>query len=394
MYPMKKVILYCLFLAGVVLVTPVWIGAEESFSPPDLYASSAVLMDAGSGRILHEKNGSIPMANASTTKILTCILILENCDLDAVAEVTSRAAGQPKVRLGMKVGQQFHVKDMLYALMLESYNDCAVVLAEYAFGSVEAFAEKMNEKAREIGCEDTYFITPNGLDDENEEGFHHTTATDLARIMRYCLEVSLAKELFVEITGTVSYGFSDVVGNRSYHCNNHNALLGMMPGAISGKTGFTNDAGYCYVGAAEQEGKKLVISLLACGWPPSKNYKWVDSTKLLQYGFANYQKVNVAEGIPELSDIKLKGYQEEYLKLEVTGEMEVLAAPEERIIAVMPPMMMERREMAVGEWMGDISIYVEGESLGTFMAISGNECKLSGWSQYMEILTRRFLGIF
>ena len=109
----------------------------------ELYAGAAVLMDAETGRVLYEKNGTKELANASTTKILTCILILEQCDLDAVAEASGKAAGQPKVHLGMRSGQKFYVRDMLYALMLESFNDCAVVLAEYAAGSVEEFAKEM-----------------------------------------------------------------------------------------------------------------------------------------------------------------------------------------------------------------------------------------------------------
>ena len=147
---------------------------EKVIEKPDqnsLYAKAAVLMDADSGRILYEKNGHQAMANASTTKILTCIIALENCDLDSEVTVSTLAASQPKVHLGMREGQKFYLKDLLYGLMLESYNDCAVAIAEHIAGTTGAFAKLMNDKAEEIGCEDSYFITPNGLDAKNENGF-------------------------------------------------------------------------------------------------------------------------------------------------------------------------------------------------------------------------------
>ena len=174
-----------LFLCVITLIsTTIKVSAEEPPKETELYAKSAVLMDADSGRILYEKNGHEAMANASTTKILTCILALENCDLDSKVTVSQNAASQPKVHLGMHEGQTFYLKDLLYGLMLESYNDCAVAIAEHIAGSTENFADMMNEKAKEIGCGDSYFITPNGLDKKDDVSFHHTTAADLAKIMR------------------------------------------------------------------------------------------------------------------------------------------------------------------------------------------------------------------
>lgn len=270
--------------------------------PEELYAQSAVLMDADSGRILFEKNGQDALAMASTTKIMTCILALENGDLDSVVTASQNAASQPAVRLGVSEGQQFALRDLLYSLMLESHNDAAVLIAEAIGTSVEGFADLMNEKAEQIGCTNTYFITPNGLDAEDEKGSHHTTAEELAKIMKYCIMNSPKKDLFLKITQTAEYSFTDVAGNASYHCTNHNALLQMMTGALSGKTGFTNEAGYCYVGALENEGRTFIVSLLACGWPNHKGYKWSDTRKLLKYGIENFHYRNVYEPI-ELSEL-------------------------------------------------------------------------------------------
>lgn len=261
----------------------------------ELYSQSAVLLDADSGRILFGKNEEEIRPMASTTKIMTCILALEQMEEEQKASVSDYAASQPKVRLGVRGKEEYYIRDLLYSLMLESHNDSAVVIAEAIGGTVEEFAELMNEKAEEIGCEDTHFVTPNGLDGEDEEGIHSTTAADLARIMRYCITQSPQKEAFLEITRTKDYQFTNVKGDRNFSCHNHNAFLDMMEGALSGKTGFTAEAGYCYVGALKQGDRTFIVALLACGWPNNKGYKWKDTKKLMEYGLANYEYRNVWE---------------------------------------------------------------------------------------------------
>lgn len=263
-----------------------------------LYSLSAVLMDGESGRILYEKDGDVKRPMASTTKIMTCIIALEYGDLNSVAKVSKYAASMPDVQLNIKEGQMFILKDLLYSLMLESHNDSAVAVAECVAGNVDEFAKLMNNKAIELGCTDTYFITPNGLDasegDESEIKVHSTTARDLAKIMKYCIE----NETFLEITRTSEYSFSDkkidnnskiVNGSNKYKAINRNTLLKNMEGLITGKTGFTGDAGYCYVCAYENKGRTYIVALLGCGWPNNKNYKWIDTKKLLKYGSDNYQ---------------------------------------------------------------------------------------------------------
>lgn len=268
----------------------------------DLYARGAVLMDADSGRVLYGKEEDTVLPMASTTKIMTCILALERGNPEDEAEASAYAASQPQVRLGMSSGDRFYLKDLLYSLMLESHNDSAVVIAEHIGGSVEGFAEMMNKKAEEIGCTDTHFITPNGLDAaEIVDGLeirHSTTAKDLARIMRYCVMISPQKEMFLEITRTLNYSFANRQGSRSYSCTNHNAFLGMMDGALSGKTGFTGGAGYCYVGALRRDERTFIVALLACGWPNHRTYKWIDTRKLMEYGIKNYTYHNVYQKLP------------------------------------------------------------------------------------------------
>ncbi len=279
----------------------------EIEEPKNLYALSACLMDADSGRILFGKEEDVRRANASTTKIMTLIVTLEHADLNNVVTFSDYAASQPDVQLNGASGEQFLLKDLCFSLMLESHNDSAVAIAEHVAGSVETFADLMNEKAAELGCMDTYFITPNGLDKEDENGFHGTTAADLARIMSYCIKESPMKETFLEITQTPSYSFSNIEGTRNYSCNNHNRFLTMMDGAISGKTGFTGNAGYCYVGALRRDDRTYVVALLGCGWPNNKNYKWSDTKQLMQYGIDSFEKVNLLElEIPKEAECPLK----------------------------------------------------------------------------------------
>lgn len=281
--------------------------------PGQLYARGACLMDGDSGRILYGKNETQEMAMASTTKIMTCILLLENCDLTEAVTASAHAADQPKVRLGVTEGQRFLLGDLLYALMLESYNDAAVMLAEHLDGSVEAFARRMNEKSAELGCVQTHFVTPNGLDATDDGGIHHTTAADLAMIMRYCVEESPQAVTFQQITQTQNHTFSDLDKTKSYSCSNHNQLLQMTDGVLSGKTGFTNDAGYCYVCAVESEGRTFVITLLGCGWPGNKTWKWKDTLQLLGWAKETYhlrklqplslqKEIPVADGVYRWED--------------------------------------------------------------------------------------------
>lgn len=280
-----------LLFLGSVSVT----ATEQESEPNHLFATAACLMDGDTGRVLFGKRETDPMAMASTTKIMTCILALENGQEQTVATASAKAAAAPKVHLGVREGEQFLLGDLLYSLMLESHNDAAVMIAETIGGSVEEFASLMNEKAAAIGCTDTHFVTPNGLDASDAGGDHHTTAADLARIMRYCVWISPKAAQFLAVTQTRSYTFWDLEKKNMFNCYNHNALLDQMDGAVSGKTGFTAKAGYCYTGALERDGKRLIVSLLACGWPSHKNYKWADAAKLLNYGLESYMYRDVLD---------------------------------------------------------------------------------------------------
>lgn len=353
--------------------------AEGEKDALQLYAQAAVLMDADSGRVLYGKNPEEVLPMASTTKIMTCILALEYGNTDEIVEASSYAVSMPKVKLHVKAGEKYRLNDLLYSLMLESHNDSAVVIAEAVGGSVENFAAMMNQKARDIGCFDTYFITPNGLDAVvNESGkTHSTTAADLARIMAYCVTESSEKERFLEITRTISYDFTNAEGSRSFHCNNHNAFLGMMEEALSGKTGFTNNAGYCYVGAVESEGRVFTVALLACGWPNNRSYKWSDMKKLAVYGMERYQYRDIYEE-RTFDDIPVRGgiagergtpYEEAFVSVAVEQEeksLPRLLCEEDRVEVKTRVETVLDAPVAAGAKVGEVRYYLNGELIRSY----------------------------
>ncbi len=340
----------------------------------ELYSISAALIDGDTGRILYEKNGFDIRAMASTTKIMTLILALEYGNLEDMVTVSDYASRMPDVQLNIKAGEQYKLEDLLYSLILESHNDTAVAVAEHIGGDVEGFADMMNKKAREIGLSNTYFITPNGLDASDENGTHSTTAVELALLMKYCVVESPAKEDFVRICQTRSHSFSDYTGKRVFAVNNKNSFLDMMEGVIAGKTGFTGDAGYCYVAALERNGKTYVIALLGCGWPNNKNYKWSDSKKLFNYGIDNYEYSIVMDETYELSPIPvINGVSNDYLDVYIKDEIGLILCEDDIVTYKVSLPDKVYAPIEEGDIQGNLDIYVNEELYTSINIYSGEK---------------------
>ncbi len=224
-----------------------------------LGSKGVILYDATSGRILYGENIDEKLPMASTTKIMTLLVALENADLDAMVKVSKNATKAPKVKMYLSEGEEVRLENLLYALSLESFNDCAVAVAEYVGGDVETFCNMMTAKAKELGAVNTSFKTPNGLDADG----HYSTARDLAIITAYALQ----NENFVEITNTRSMTFKS--SKREYTVYNKNRLLSEYQGANGVKTGYTGLAGQCFVGAAKRGDMQLVTVVLQAGWGES-----------------------------------------------------------------------------------------------------------------------------
>ena len=356
----------------VFLMMEISIRVQAEGTPENLYARSAVLMDADTGRILFGKNDNEVMPMASTTKIMTLLVTLEHADLDEIVEVSARAASMPDVQLHIREGERYRLQDLCYSLMLESHNDSAVAIAEHVGGTVEGFAAMMNQKAKHLGCYHTYFITPNGLDAEDEHGKHSTTARDLARIMRCCIK----NETFLSITREPSWTFTDMDGNRSFTVQNKNAFLQMMEGALTGKTGFTNEAGYCYVGALERGEKRLITVVLACGWPNHKTWKWMDTKALMNYGLEDYHKETVGSDRMALEPVSVMDGQKEKVEILTDAALEdfLLKEDDEFTMEVLVPDILKAPVQA-GELVGSVAYYINGQIVDLFPVYTASEVK-------------------
>ena len=241
-----------------------------------------VVIDRNTNLVLVGKNENQKRKMASTTKIMTAIIIIENCNLNETTEISKKSAGTGGSRLGLKLGDKITIRDLLYGLMLCSGNDCAVALAEYSSGSVEEFAKKMNQKAIDLGLTNTHFVTPHGLDSDE----HYTTAYELAILSNYALK----NETFAKIVGTKNYTVT--INGYSKILTNTNELLGNLNGVYGIKTGFTNGANRCLVTACKRNNIDIICVVLGAD---TKNWRTKDSINLIEYSFKNFEQINIKE---------------------------------------------------------------------------------------------------
>lgn len=262
---------------------------ETNTSPSKEPATSSthiIAIDRNSSRILFEKNAYTKTPMASTTKIITAIIAIEECKLDEMVKISSKAATTNGSTLGITKGTQMSMRDLLYGLMLRSGNDCAVAIAEHIGSNVENFSNIMNEKAKQIGLSNSNFVTPHGLDDPN----HYTTAYELAILTNYALN----NKTFLEIVGTKTTTVN--CGNIVKTISNTNELLGNYDGVYGVKTGFTFGAGRCLVTACKKNNLDIIVVVLGAD---TKKIRTTDSVKVLNYVFANYTNYDIKNLIHE-----------------------------------------------------------------------------------------------
>ncbi len=253
---------------------------------PKINSRSAVVIDRKSKNIIYGKNENVKKAMASTTKIMTAMVVIQNTNLNNTVEISKKAAGTGGSRLGLKAGDKITVKDLLYGLLLRSGNDCAVALAEYVAGSVQEFSNLMNQNAQMLGLNNTHFVTPHGLDEEE----HYTTAYELAILADYALN----NELFAQIVNKKSYTIN--INKNSKTLNNTNELLGNLNGVYGVKTGFTNGAGRCLVTSIKRGNLDVICVVLGAD---TKKDRTRDSAKLIEYTFNKYEEIDIKEKIKE-----------------------------------------------------------------------------------------------
>lgn len=383
-----KIFLTLILSCVIGLAGSLWVHGEESGEDEEslsgLYARAAVLADGENGRILWGKNEDEPMAMASTTKIMTCLVALENAQLSDLVEISEYAAGMPDVQLNAVAGDSFYLGDLLYALMLESDNDVAVAIAEHVGGSVEAFAEMMNVRAEELGCTQTCFVTPNGLDAEG----HCTTAAELAKIASEAIK----NETFVKIINTESHSFSNIEGTRQYQVNNKDAFLQLMDGAFGIKTGFTGDAGYCFVGALNSEGRIYISVVLGSGWPPNKSYKWKDTVSLMNYGIEKYEKQRIGNEALDVGTITVNGgcRREAVLKADCPERELLMGKDEEAEICIVKDLSVEA-PLAENTRVGWVYYKVGGETVERFPIQTAERVDTKSFGYCLKTMIRQWL---
>ena len=355
--------------------------AEE----PKVNAISAVIVDGDTGRILWGKNENKPMAMASTTKIMTALVALENSDIKKETTVSKNATLASPVKMHLAVGEKMTIEQLLYAMMLQSYNDSAVAVAEAVGGSVEKFCTMMNEKAKEIGCSDTVFETPNGLD----KGNHHSTAEDMSKIGVYALK----NQNLMKIMNTRDYTFKS--SKTTYSFVNKDRLLSEYEGAIGMKTGFTGKAGHCFVGAANRGDVTLVSVVLASGWGTAgKSRKWIDTKALLNYGFNNYKKYSIING-SEKMNISIDKAEKEIAELKYEDSVDLLLSENEKANLKIENELPENITAPInyGDSVGIGKIYTGNTLLKTVKIISAENIEKIGVEYNIKKLINQWLKL-
>lgn len=311
-------------------------------APPETSTHSAIVISSG-GRVLYEKNADAKSLIASTTKLMTAIVTLENAELSELVDITENCCNIEGSSMYLEAGERYTVKELLLGLLLVSGNDAAQALAEYVAGSSQDFAGLMNAKARELGMADSSFENPHGLDGEN----HYSTARDMAKLMAYCME----NESFRELCSTRSCLIKGLT------LVNHNKLLDMYPDCVGGKTGYTQAAGRCLVSCCERMGQRLICVTL------SDPDDWDDHVKLYDWAFSQFVIKDVTEGqsfqVPVISGL------ESSVNLVPEAGIELLLDEEQELTLQAEYPRFVFAPVNKGETGGTIWVIIDGEKVGS-----------------------------
>lgn len=351
-------------------------GAE--ISPEALHkevsAAAAILMDRESRRILWQINPHEQRAVASTTKILTALVALEIGDEEAVVRVSRKAAETGGSSIWLEAGEMKTLSELLYGLILHSGNDAAVAIAESLAGSVAAFCDLMNYRARSLGARHTHFCNPHGLPDDG----HYSTAYDLALIACHALEIPR----FREIASTPEYSISWPGKEWNRLLVNQNRLLELYAGGDGVKTGWTEKAGRCFVGSATRDGRQLVTVVL------NAPRMWEDSMALLDYGFTAYRREKLAAGGSFLGEIPVsKGFvqtaeacvAEDFYYPLLPGEQERV-----RYVTIVEPVL--KAPVLAGAQVGWMKVFLEEQQIGQVALVAGAAVpRLTYWQHFARM---------
>lgn len=393
-----KKLFACLFI--LLILSNVFIGFVKADSEvPSIDSPSALLMDLDSGKILYEKNIYEKMYPASLTKIMTAILVIENCDLSANVEVSYDAVMSVEygyVTANLQIGEVLTVEQLLNILLVGSANDAAIVLAEHVSGSVEEFANLMNEKAKEIGCTSTHFVNPNGIHDED----HYSTAYDLALISKYAMK----NETFKSIVSKTSYSlpatnkyekedrFFTTTNALLMTSNNGRADNYYYKYATGVKTGFTTPAQNCLVASADKSGFELLVVILGAGQTSDGlSARYLDTIKLFDYGYDNYsfKKVLASGSVVQTTNIKNATNATKKLDAIASEDLYVLVKQENKDTALLPEVHLNddlKAPISAGDVIGTVSYKVDGNEYTENLLAKNNVEKSNAFIRIIIIL--------
>ena len=356
----KIFLLFCLMIIGIQSLA----FADEL----NLNSEAAILVEVSTGRILYEKNSTKQMYPASTTKVLTAILVIENCELDEIVTVReSSLSNIPSgyVTCNLQVGEQLSVKDLLYALMIPSANDAAYVLAEYVAGSVEEFSVMMNDKARQLGCKTTHFVNPNGIHEDS----HYSSAYDLYLIADYAMKNKFFRSLVATteytLPATEKYPNEDRVLETTNELLNENSRKYFYKNAIGIKTGYTSKAGNCLIGGASRDGLEFIAVVLNGGTTnEGLNSRYVDSKKLFEYAYDNFTLTKIIEkgSVVQTLEIENGTKESKHLDLVIDETITVVNNKSIDMNSVIPEITLREvleAPIAAGETIGTIKYKVD-----------------------------------
>lgn len=364
--------------------------ASEATNEPKINSRYAVVIDRNSKAILYGKNENTKTKMASTTKIMTAIVVIENTDLNNIVEISSKAAGTGGSRLKIKKGDKITVKDLLYGLMLRSGNDAAVALAEYIGGNIEGFAILMNKKAKEIGLKNTNFVTPHGLDEE----LHYTTPYELAILADYALK----NETFANIVNTKSCNIS--INGNSRTISNTNELLGYLNGVYGVKTGFTNGAGRCLVTSIRRGDLDIICIVLGAD---TKKIRTTDSVKLIEYTFSNFiyvdikskieeefqvwedinsGRINIEKGIKNGINLKLEEYSLKYYPIKKNAENRIKIEINSNLNLIAP--------VKINTKIGEVKVLYGENEISSLEILADEKVRKKGILDYIYEITKDY----
>ena len=350
-----------IFVTIIILLAAIWLNTPQTYAIQS--GSSHIVIDAESGRVLSSYNKDMRLEMASTTKIATAIVAIENATPDTVVEITDDMVAIEGSSIYLKVGEKWKLEDLLYGLMLQSGNDAATAIAISVGGSMDRFVDMMNNFAIKLGLENTNFDNPHGLHSEN----HYTSAHDLACITAYALK----NPLFAKIVSSKSHFVegNDCLESRTFY--NKNKLLSSFSGANGVKTGYTTDSGRCFVGAAERNGMQLVSVVINC---PDM---WNKTKSLLSEAFNDYIYYKIGDSSENLEDFSIGGENIE-LRLEKDMYYPIKRGERENFTYKFEPLERYPEYLKAGDAVGTLNVYDDNRLIFTRKIITINEIKHKG----------------